>query len=76
MMWLVRIALRRPYTFVCGAILILIAGIVAISPCRWTSSRTSTIPVVTVVWTYAGMSPEEMEQRIATLVGARVLHAP
>ena len=65
-MALVRIALRRPYTFVAGAILILIAGLVAIVSMPVDIFPTISIPVVTVIWTFQGMSPEEMEQRIVT----------
>ena len=68
MMWLVRIALSRPYTFVCGSILILIAGIVAMLTMSVDIFPDIPIPVVTAVWTYAGMSPEEMEQRITSNV--------
>src|SRR5215210_6640100 len=66
MMGLVRIALRRPYTFVAGAILILIGGLVAIRSMAVDIFPTISIPVVTVIWTFNGMSPEEMEQRIVT----------
>ena len=66
MMALVRIALRRPYTVVAGAILILIGGLVAIRNMAVDIFPTISIPVVTVIWTFNGMSPEEMEQRITT----------
>ena len=68
MMWLVRIALRRPYTFVCGAILVLIGGLVAILHMPIDIFPAIPIPVVTVVWIYQGMAPEEMEQRIVTIL--------
>ncbi len=67
MMWLVRIALRRPYTFVSGAILVLIAGLVAIAKMAVDIFPDIPIPVVTVVWTYSGMSPDEIAQRVATV---------
>jgi multidrug efflux pump subunit AcrB len=66
MMWLVRVALRRPYTFVCGAILVLIGGVVAILSMPVDIFPAIPIPVVTVIWQYQGMGPEEMEQRIVT----------
>src|SRR4051812_10451816 len=66
MMWLGRIALRRPYTFVCVAILILIAGIVSILRPPVDVFPAIPIPVITVIWTYQGMAPSEMEQRIVT----------
>jgi multidrug efflux pump subunit AcrB len=68
MMWLVRVALRRPYTFVCGAILILIAGLVAIMTTPVDIFPAIPLPVATVIWQYTGMSPEEMEERIVTTV--------
>jgi multidrug efflux pump subunit AcrB len=68
MMALVRIALRRPYTFVAGAILILIAGLVAIKSMAVDIFPTISIPVVTVIWTFNGMAPEEMEQRVVTIL--------
>ena len=68
MMWLVRIALRRPYTFVCGALLVLIGGLVSISRMAVDIFPAIPIPVVTVIWTYQGMAPEEMEQRIVTIM--------
>jgi multidrug efflux pump subunit AcrB len=67
MMWLVRIALRRPYTFVSGAILVLIAGLVAIAAMAVDIFPDIPIPVVTVVWTYTGMSADEIAQRVATV---------
>jgi multidrug efflux pump subunit AcrB len=66
MMWLVRIALRRPYTFVCVAILILIGGIVSIIATPVNVFPVIPLPVITVIWLFAGLSPEEMEQRIVT----------
>lgn len=66
-MWLVRLALSRPYTFVILAILLLILGVLSIM-------RTSTdifpaidIPVVSVVWQYSGMPPDDMANRITTI---------
>jgi multidrug efflux pump subunit AcrB len=66
-MWIVRLALRRPYTFVVMALLILIGGV-------FTAFRMTTdifpvinIPVVTVIWQYAGISAQEMERRIVTV---------
>jgi multidrug efflux pump subunit AcrB len=67
MMWLVRVALRRPYTFVCGAILVLIAGLVSIASMAIDIFPDIPIPVVTVVWTFNGMSPNEIAQRVGTV---------
>ncbi|MDB4889874.1 MAG: transporter [Gemmatimonadetes bacterium] len=66
MMWLVRIALKRPYTFVCAAIFVLIGGVVSILTTPVDVFPAIPIPVITVIWSYAGMAPQEMEQRIAT----------
>ena len=68
MMWIVRIALRRPYTFICGAILVLIAGLVAIITTPVDIFPAIPLPVATVIWQYNGMSPEEMEERIVSIV--------
>ena len=64
MLALVRIALKRPYTFVVLALLILIVGPLA-------AIRTPTdifpeirIPVIAVVWQYTGLSPDEMSGRV------------
>jgi multidrug efflux pump subunit AcrB len=68
MMWIVRVALRRPYTFVSGAILVLIAGLVAIVTTPVDIFPAIPLPVVTVIWQYNGMSPEEMEERVVSIV--------
>src|SRR6059058_2752818 len=68
MMWIVRVALRRPYTFISGAILVLIAGLVAIMTTPVDIFPAIPLPVATVIWQYNGMSPEEMEERIVTIV--------
>src|SRR2546426_540058 len=68
MMWIVRVALRRPYTFISGAILVLIAGLVAIMTTPVDIFPAIPLPVATVIWQYNGMSPEEMEERIVTTV--------
>src|SRR5438445_1858774 len=68
MMWIVRVALRRPYTFISGAILVLIAGLVAIMTTPVDICPAIPLPVATVIWEVHGMSPEEMEERIVTTV--------
>src|SRR5437879_13208206 len=67
-MWIVHVALRRPYTFICGAILVLIAGLVAIMTTAVDIFPAIPLPVATVIWQYQGMSPAEMEQRVVTIV--------
>ena len=66
-MWIVYLALRRPYTFVVMAILIAILGGVATYTTPTDIFPIIDIPVVSVIWNYNGISPEEMEQRIATV---------
>src|SRR6478672_5579899 len=63
-MWIVRLALRRPYTFVVMAIAIALLGIVAILRMPTDIFPEVDIPVISVIWQYPGMSPEEMEGRI------------
>jgi multidrug efflux pump subunit AcrB len=65
-MWIVALALRRPYTFTVFAILILIAGVVAINRTAKDIFPSINIPVVSVIWSYAGMSPDGMESHIVT----------
>ncbi|HSO34972.1 MAG TPA: efflux RND transporter permease subunit [Labilithrix sp.] len=65
-MWLVRIALRRPYTFVVMAMLIAIMGVLSIVRMPTDIFPDIDIPVISVIWNYTGLSPEEMEKRIVT----------
>src|SRR5580693_3285942 len=66
-MWIVVLALRRPYTFVVMAMLIAILGFSAIISMPVDIFPYIDIPVVSVVWNYAGLSPEEMEKRMVTI---------
>jgi multidrug efflux pump subunit AcrB len=63
-MWIVRLALARPYTFVVMALLILIGGVLTIQRMAVDIFPDIPIPVVGVVWTYTGIAPEEMNQRV------------
>ncbi|WP_046242869.1 efflux RND transporter permease subunit [Hymenobacter terrenus] len=63
-MWIVRLALARPYTFVVMALLILVGGGLTIQRMAVDIFPDIPIPVVGVVWGYSGISPEEMNQRI------------
>jgi multidrug efflux pump subunit AcrB len=65
-MWIVRLALGRPYTFVVMAILIAILGGSAIATMAVDIFPYIDIPVVSVLWVYTGLSPEEMEKRVVT----------
>ncbi len=66
MMWIVRLALRRPYTFVVFALLILILGIFSIETMPTDIFPNIDIPVVTVVWQYTGLSADQMANRIVS----------
>ncbi|MBS1989318.1 MAG: efflux RND transporter permease subunit [Cyanobacteria bacterium SZAS LIN-3] len=63
-MWIVRLALKRPYTFVVAAILILLGGLVSIKNTPVDIFPDINIPVISVIWTYTGMSAEEFEHRL------------
>ncbi|MDR8728037.1 efflux RND transporter permease subunit [Burkholderia pseudomultivorans] len=65
-MWIVRLALRRPYTFVVLALLIFIAGALAILRTPTDIFPNIDIPVVSIVWSYNGFSAEDMAKRITT----------
>jgi multidrug efflux pump subunit AcrB len=66
-MWIVRLALRRPYTFVVVSLLIAILGVTAILTMPVDIFPYIDIPVVSIVWSYNGLSPEEMEKRMVTI---------
>src|ERR1700722_10163374 len=66
-MWIVRIALDQPYTFVVLALLIIILSPMVILRTPTDIFPNINIPVVAVGWTYTGLSPEEMEGRITTV---------
>jgi multidrug efflux pump subunit AcrB len=65
-MWIVRLALRRPYTFVVLSVLIVILGATAIVTMPVDIFPYIDIPIVSVVWPYFGMPPDEMEKRVVT----------
>jgi multidrug efflux pump subunit AcrB len=65
-MWIVRLALRRPYTFIVLAILLLLGGPVAVLRTPTDIFPSIDIPVVSIVWTYNGLSAQDMAQRIVT----------
>src|SRR3954465_7825833 len=66
-MWIVRIALRRPYTFVVLALLILMVGPLTIARTPTDIFPNINIPVVTIVWNYGGLSADEMSNRIVSI---------
>ncbi len=65
-MWIVKLALRRPYTFTVLALLLLIVGPLAILRTPTDIFPNIDIPVVSVVWSYSGLAPQQMEQRIVS----------
>src|SRR5258708_6144708 len=66
-MWIVRIALSRPYTFAVMAILILILGTLSIFHTPTDIFPNIDIPVVSVIWTFNGLVPEDMADRIVSI---------
>jgi CzcA family heavy metal efflux pump len=66
-MWIVALALRRPYTFVVMALLILILSPIVIDRTPTDVFPNINIPVISVVWNYTGLSPQDMANRITTV---------
>jgi multidrug efflux pump subunit AcrB len=66
-MWIVRLALRRPYTFVIMALLITLLGGVAIESMPVDIFPYIDIPIISVLFSYGGLSPEEMASRVVTV---------
>ena len=64
MMWMVRLALRRPYTFVVFALLILILGVFSIESMPVDIFPNIDIPVVTIAWQYSGLSADQIANRM------------
>src|SRR3989440_111599 len=67
-MWIVRLALRRPYTFVVMALAIILLTPVVLLRTPVDIFPDINIPVISLVWTYNGLEPQEMEQRITSNV--------
>src|SRR5260370_4017845 len=66
-MWIVRLALRRPYTFVVLAILILILGTLAALRTPTDIFPNIDIPVVSIIWSFNGLQPQDMADRIVSI---------
>jgi len=66
-LWIVKLALRRPYSFVVAAILAAVLGAIAIERTPTDILPEINIPVVSAIWQYRGLSAEEMERRITVL---------
>jgi multidrug efflux pump subunit AcrB len=65
-MWIVKLALNRPYTFIVASILVLLLGVSSIATMPTDIFPDIDIPVITVVYDYRGLQAQEMEQRITT----------
>ncbi len=65
-MWIVRLALARPYTFIVLALVILLGSPIVISRTPTDIFPNIDIPVISAIWTYTGMNAEEMEGRITS----------
>lgn len=66
-MWIVRLALRRPYTVAVMCLLILVLGTLSATRMIVDIFPAIDIPVVVVVWNYPGLSPEDMERRVVLI---------
>ena len=65
-MWIVKLALDRPYTFIILALLILMMSPVMIMRTPTDIFPNINIPVIAVAWQYTGLNPEEVEGRLTT----------
>src|SRR5271163_3038168 len=63
-MWIVKLALNRPYTFLVAALLILILSPIVILRTPVDIFPNINIPVVSVIWNYSGFSPQQLSDRI------------
>src|SRR5258708_28954776 len=63
-MWIVRLALARPYTFIVMALVIILLTPVVLLRTPTDIFPEINIPVISLVWTFTGLEPQEMEQRI------------
>ena len=63
-MWIVRLALRRPYTFIVLAMLIVLLGVFSILRTPTDIFPNINIPVISAIWSYTGLPPEDMANRI------------
>jgi multidrug efflux pump subunit AcrB len=63
-MWIVRLALRRPYTFIVLALLIVLLGVFSILRTPTDIFPNINIPIISAIWSYTGLPPEDMANRI------------
>src|ERR1700674_3776938 len=66
-MWIVKFALRQPYTFVVMSILILVMGVLAIFRTPTDIFPNINIPVISIIWNYNGLVPKDMSDRIISV---------
>src|SRR3569833_1921124 len=66
-MWIVRLALRRPYTFVVGALVLLLLTPFVLMRTPTDIFPSIDIPVITIIWQYQGLNAKEVEQRLVYL---------
>ncbi|HEY9713748.1 MAG TPA: efflux RND transporter permease subunit, partial [Chroococcales cyanobacterium] len=66
-MWIVRLALDRPYTFAVVAILIALFGFISVTEMSVDIFPHINIPVLTAVWQFAGLMPQDVERRVTNL---------
>jgi multidrug efflux pump subunit AcrB len=65
-MWIVNLALRRPYTFIVLAVFILIAGVLSIFSTPKDIFPSINIPVISVIWNYTGMAPKDISDHLTS----------
>ncbi len=65
-MWIVRIALNRPYTFIVAALAIILMTPIVLQRTPTDVFPDIDIPVISVAWNYSGLSPQQMEDRIVS----------
>ena len=65
-MWIVNLALRRPYTFIVLGVFISIAGVLSILSTPKDIFPSINIPVISVIWTYTGMAPKDIADNITS----------
>ena len=66
-MWLVRLALRRPYTIAVSCLLVMLLGVLSLTRMTVDLFPVIDIPVVVVVWNYPGLSAQDMERRVVLI---------
>nr|BFD31609.1 efflux RND transporter permease subunit [Pigmentibacter ruber] len=66
-MWIIELALKRPYTIAVGVILTFIVGFISISKMLVDIFPVIDIPVVNIIWNYPGLTPNEVEKRVIFL---------